>query len=90
MKVKYKKYERVETIVETDLEYPIYLYFQDECGNDTLIEVNEESYTEISLHYFSTKMEKHYTEYNLDENYLENNLTSKSHYMEAFKDFIES
>jgi len=35
-------------------------------------------------------MEKHYTEYNLDENYLENNLTSKSHYMEAFKDFIES
>jgi len=23
MKVKYKKYERVETIVETDLEYPI-------------------------------------------------------------------
>lgn len=50
MKLKTRRQKTVEK--ETDLELPIYLYFQDESCNDEYIKVTESSVTKVTQNYF--------------------------------------
>lgn len=71
-------------LVETDLEYPQYFYFQSEgwCM-DTLVMVkaDEAIIVEYDIDSLSIRSDKNYK---VAPHYLEKNLTSKEHFMEAY------
>ena len=60
MKIKVIKREYKE--VETDLELPVYLYFQDELCNDELVKITEKEKITITHYYtgFSISVETNF------------------------------
>ena len=56
MKLKTIKREFKE--IETDLELPVYLYFQDELCNDELIMITDEYQLKVKYSYSSLVIEK--------------------------------
>lgn len=79
------KVEQIEIkLVETDLEYPQYFYFQSEgwCL-DTLVMVREDEavVVEYDIDSLSIRSEKNYP---VELHYLEKNLTTREHFMETY------
>lgn len=71
-------------LVETDLEYPQYFYFQSEDWYlDTLVMVkaDEAIIVEYDIDSLSIKSDENYR---VAPHYLEKNLTTKEHFMETY------
>lgn len=90
MKVTVKEY--IKTTKELDLEYPFYLYFQDELGYDELCKVFKDYEIIVKYEISGTKIETNKF-HNYTEGQITNNLTSEQHfvetYMEAMQQFKE-
>ena len=87
MKVKIKEYTTTEK--EIDLEYPIYLYWQSELGEDEVVKVMPE-YRITVFYKFSgveIKQEKHYNNY--QEYQIIDNQTTEEHFNSAFDEATE-
>lgn len=71
---------------EVDLEYPIYLYYQDELCNDELIKVDEKQRTIIKYDVFELSI-KETSLYYLTEQDLKA-ITTKEHFDEVFNEAL--
>lgn len=87
MKLKTIKREFKE--IETDLELPVYLYFQDELCNDELIMITDEYQLKVKYSYCSLVIEKSKS-LPIEEHYSQNNLTTKEHFMEIYNEALKS
>lgn len=87
MKVKVKQY--TETEKELDLEYPFFLYFQSELGEDEVVKVMP-TYR-VTVHFtfsgIELKQDKHYNNY--QEYQILNNQTTEEHFNSAFEEAID-
>ena len=72
---------------EVDLEYPIYLYFQDENDFDELIKIDEKYQLRITWDIFGVEIKKTQN-FKIEEHYL-NNLTNKEHFDMFYNDALE-
>lgn len=86
MKVKIKEF--VETTKELDLEYPFYLYFQDELGYDEVCKVFEDYEILVKYGIFGTKIETR-KYHNYTEHQILNNLTTEEHFVEMYMEVIQ-
>jgi hypothetical protein len=86
-KVKIKKHQIIEE--ETDFEYPVYLYFQDENCMDELIKVEENHQIRVKYSYFGVTIERS-TLFTIEEHYLINNQTTKEHFEETLKEALNT
>lgn len=86
MKVTVK--EQVETIKELDLEYPYFLYFQSELGEDEIIKVFDKYKISVFFTVFGVeiKQEKHY---GYSEHQILNNLTTEEHFDDSFEEALQ-
>ena len=73
---------------ELELEYPIYLYFQDENCNDELVMVNEKYSIKVKYEFYSLVIEKN-KYFTLLEHYITNNLTTKEHFLEIYNEALQ-
>lgn len=87
MKLKTIKREFKE--IETDLELPVYLYFQDELCNDELIMITDEYQLKVKYSYRSLVIEKSES-LAIEEHYVQHNLTTKEHFMEIYNEALKS
>lgn len=87
MKVKVKEYTTVEK--ELDLEYPIYMYYQSELGEDEVVKVMSKYKISVYFTLFGVKIkqEKHYNNYT--EHEILNNQTTEEHFENSFKEAVE-
>jgi hypothetical protein len=86
MKVKCKVREVREK--ELDLEYPYYLYFQDEMCNDELIKVFPEYEIVVKYEVGGLKIEKMRCPF-YEEHQILNNLTTEEHFEQVFKEALD-
>lgn len=86
MKVTVK--ERVETEKELDLEYPYFLYFQSELGEDEVVKVYPKYKISVFFTIFGVeiKQEKHY---GYAEHQILNNLTTEEHFDDSFEEALQ-
>ncbi len=86
MKVIAKEHKIVEK--EIDLEYPYFLYFQSELGEDEIVKVFEKYKISVFFTIFGVeiKQEKHY---GYTEHQILNNLTSEEHFDDAFEEALQ-
>lgn len=86
-KVTVKDY--TETIKELDLEYPYFLYFQSELGEDELVKVFDKYKISIFFTFFGVeiKQEKHY---GYKEYQILNNLTTEEHFDDSFEEALQT
>ena len=87
--MKLKTIKRQITEVETELELPVYLYFQDELCNDELVMINETHQIKVKYDFCSLVIEKS-KGFAIEEHYVKNNLTTKEHFMETYNEAIKS
>jgi hypothetical protein len=87
MKLKTIKREFKE--IETDLELPVYLYFQDELCNDELIMITDEYQLKVKYSYRSLVIEKSES-LAIEEQYVQHNLTTKEHFLEIYNEALKS
>ena len=87
MKVKVKELTTVEK--ELDLEYPIYLYYQSELGEDEVIKVMPKYKISVFFTLFGVKIkqEKHYNNYT--EHEILNNQTTEEHFEDSFEEALQ-
>ena len=85
MKVKVRKQETI--IKEIDLEYPIYLYFQDEDCNDEIVMVNENMKVTVKFDIFGIEVTS--SNFNIIEEYELKNQTTREHFMESYKEALK-
>lgn len=86
MKVKCKVREVTEK--ELDLEYPIYLYFQDEMCNDELVKVFPKYEIVVKYEVGGLKIEKRWHPF-YEEHQILNNLTRKEHFEDSFEEALQ-
>ena len=86
MKVRCKVREVKEK--ELDLEYPYYLYFQDEMCNDELIKVFPEYEIVVKYEVGGFKIEKMWYPF-YEEHQIVNNLTTEEHFERVFKEALD-
>ena len=73
---------------ELDLEYPYYLYFQDEVCNDELIKVFPEYEIVVKYEVGGMKIEKTWHPF-YEEHQILNNLTTEEHFNKVFSESLE-
>lgn len=88
MKLKVLKRENKE--VETDLELPVYLYFQDEFCNDEVVKITDRAKVTVKFDLI------HGVSINVDEKYFveehhvnERNLTNEEHFNELYSSAMD-
>ena len=86
MKVKCKV--RQVTEKELDLEYPYYLYFQDEMCNDELVKVFLNYEVVVKHEVGGLKIEKRWYPF-YEEHQILNNLTTEEHFNDVFIEAVE-
>ena len=87
MKVKCKVREITEK--ELDLEYPYYLYFQDEMCNDELVKVFPKYEIVVKYEVGSLKIEKRWYPF-YEEYQILNNLTTEEHFDDCFEEALQT
>jgi len=87
--MKLKIIKRDVKVVETDLEYPVYLYSQDELGNDELIMITDEFQIKVKYDYGSLFIEKSKS-FPIEEHFIKNNLTSEEHFIGIYNEALKS
>lgn len=86
MKVKCKVREVTEK--ELDLEYPYYLYFQDELCNDELVKVFLKYEIVVKYEVGGLKIEKRWYPF-YEEHQILNNLTTEEHFEDSFEEALQ-
>lgn len=86
MKFKIKK-RTIET-VETNLELPLYLYFQGELMEETYYKIAENGVIKISLDFFGAKIETMEEYFGEDFDHL-NNITTEEDFKEVLGSVID-
>lgn len=86
MKVKCKVREVTEK--ELDLEYPYYLYFQDEMYNDELVKVFPKYEIVVKYEVGGLKIEKRWYPF-YEEHQILNNLTTEKHFEDSFEESLQ-
>ncbi len=86
MKVTAKEYKTIEK--ELDLEYPIYLYFQTELGEDEVVKVMPTYKISVFFNMLGTEIKKSYNS-GYSENLIMNNLTTEKHFNESFDEAVQ-
>lgn len=86
MKLKVIKREFKE--VETDLNLPVYLYFQDEICNDELVKITEKEKITIKYDYDGLKISVEETSH-IDDLNFERHLTTENHFNETYEEAIK-
>ncbi len=86
---KVKITSRIIEEYESDLEYPIYLYFQDELCNDELIKVEENYFLRIKYSAFGVEITQG-NKFIIEEHYLKNSLTTESHFNEIASELLST
>ena len=81
-------WETKSTKKELKLEYPIYLYFQDENCNSELVMVNENYSVTVKYEMFSLVIVKA-KYYSLSEHYTVNNLTDREHFLDVYNEALQ-
>ena len=86
MKLKIIKREYRE--IETDLELPVYLYFQDELCNDEVVKITEKEKITIKYYYnsFTISVETGFQIENLN---FERCLTTEKHFNETYSEALK-
>ena len=74
---------------ELDIDYPIYLYFQDESCNDELLMITKDYQIKVKYEYFSLVIEKSKTQF-IYEHYITRNLTTKKHFLEVYNEALKT
>ena len=87
MKVKCKV--RQVTEKELDLEYPYYLYFQDEVCNDELVKIFTKYEIVVKYEVGGLKIEKRWCPF-YEEYQILNNLTTEEHFNDVFKEALQN
>ncbi len=87
--MKLKIIKRQITEVETDIDLPVYLYFQDELCNDELIMITENYQLKVKYSYCSLVIEKSES-LPIEEHCIEHNLTTREHFMEVYNEALQS
>ena len=85
---KIKIYEHQMVEKETNFEYPIYLYFQDEDCHDELVLIQENYQVQVKYTYDGLSITQG-SIFRLEEHYLSNNQTTKEHFEQVFKEAIQ-
>lgn len=86
MKVTAKEYKRTEK--ELDIEYPFFLYTQNELADDELIKVYPEYKIVVSFNYFGVEIRQEYNN-GYTEAHILNNLTTEEHFDDRFEEAIK-
>jgi hypothetical protein len=86
MKLKVIKREILK--VETDLELPVYLYFQDELCNDELVKITEKEKITIKYNYDSLIISVE-TNFIIEDLNFERHLTTENHFNETYSEAIK-
>ena len=86
MKVKCKV--RNITEKELDLEYPIFLHFQDELCYSTLVKLYLKYELVVTYNVFGVKIEKRQNPF-YEEHQILNTLTTEEHFEDAFKEAVQ-
>ena len=86
MKVKCKV--RQVTEKELDLDYPYYLYYQDEMCNDELVKVFHNYEIVVKYEVGGLKIEKRWCPF-YEEHQILSNLTTEEHFNEVFNEAVE-
>lgn len=84
-KVKIIKRQNID--VQTDLDYPIYLYFQDEDCLDELVKVDEKYAIIVKYSHFGVTIEKT-SVYHVEEYYLDK-ITTREHFEDKLKEALK-
>jgi hypothetical protein len=86
MKLKVIKRDYKE--VETNLELPVYLYFQDELCNDELVKITEKEKITIKYYYnsFTISVESNYT---IEDLNFERCQTTEEHFNECYSEALK-
>ena len=87
MKVIAKDHKTVEK--ELDLEYPVFLYFQSEAGEDELIKVYQKYNITVKFTNFGIIISNE-KNYGYSENQILNNLTTEEHFNDAFEEALQN
>jgi hypothetical protein len=85
--MKLKIIKRKTETVETDIELPVYLYFQDEFCNDELVKITDKCKIAVKWDTSSVTISIDYRYY-IDEFKL-NSITTKEHFDERYNDAIK-
>ncbi len=88
--MKLKVFKRKSIEIKTDLEFPVYLYFQDELSNDTLIKVTEKEKITIKYGYgeLSISVESNYFIEDWQVN--KRNITTEKHFMDSYQEALKT
>jgi hypothetical protein len=88
--MKLKVFKRQSIEIETDLEFPVYLYFQDELSNDTLIKITEKEKITIKYGYgeLSISVESNYFIEDWQVNKI--NLTNEKHFIDSYQEALKT
>lgn len=81
--------ENKRVVKETEYDYPVYLYFQDEDCNDELIMVTEKYQITVKRDFLSLRIEKG-EGFLLLEHYLTNNQTTNTHFLDVYNEAVNS
>jgi hypothetical protein len=87
--MKVKVTETKSETKEIDLEYPIYLYFQDELCHDELMMIKEDCQIIVKYDVLSLVIERS-KYFMIRPEYIKNNLTTREHFLEVFDEAIAS
>lgn len=88
MKLKVLKRQNVE--IETDLELPVYLYFQDELSYDKVVKITEKERIEIAYTYGGLSISTEFNFFVEDWEVNKINLTTEKHFMEFYNEALKS
>ncbi len=86
--MKFKYIKRTTEEVETDLELPIYLYFQDDLCYDTLIKVTDDKKITVKYELFEIKILVE-TRFSFEELNFGRYLTTEEHFNQAYNEALE-
>lgn len=87
--MKLKTIKREISEIETELELPVFLYFQDELCNDEVIMIDKDYQLKVKYSYGSLVIEKSES-LAIEEHYVQHNLTTKEHFMEVYNEALKS
>ena len=85
MKLKTVEFDR--KVTETDIELPVYLYFQDEFCNDELHKIEDDKITIIKTTNNGTEMSIHKHDGTINPLHLKS-MTTKEHYDDFFSELM--
>lgn len=86
--MKFKYIKRTAEEVETDLELPIYLYFQDDLCYDTLIKVTDDKKITIKHELFGINILVE-TRFSFEALNFERFLTTEEHFNQVYNEALE-